>query len=345
MAMGGEETIITGTGVSLSLLDLSADVPLGFAKSFVRVGQFKVPYGRERLTYSGYSQFLDRSVQDLGAKLGRDVGAALVVRPGPFTLIGGVFTGGGRDAPQRFLPQNLGIPMMVVRAGVSNFEENPFELSSQGRRVNDAEFGLFVNGMFTRDTTLGHSSALNVKFADKSLVINPNWNPYLAKSPLDQGKYWSVGADAVARIPVGATTVSAEAEFNWTGFDNSYGAVHSAGGRVQTGLAYKDVELGLRYSALWIDPGMVNGTTSLAGQDRGLLHEITPAATWYVRGDRLKLVADLPILLNTMVITEKGVGTYLAVEQADQVTYVGTGKGEIGRQNVVEARLMLQATF
>src|SRR5947207_6775343 len=72
--LGGEEAVVGSTGVSLSLLDLSVNLPMRFwNKSYIKVGQFLVPYGRERLTCEGNAQFIERSTQDMGFRIGRDV--------------------------------------------------------------------------------------------------------------------------------------------------------------------------------------------------------------------------------------------------------------------------------
>ncbi|HZH78807.1 MAG TPA: porin [Archangium sp.] len=86
IAFGGEEEIKAPTpGISLSLLDMYVDVPISFlGNTYVRVGQFKVPYSRERLTESGTLFFADRSVQNLAFRVGRDVGATLYTQAGPW---------------------------------------------------------------------------------------------------------------------------------------------------------------------------------------------------------------------------------------------------------------------
>jgi hypothetical protein len=210
--LGGEEAVVGSTGVSLSLLDLSVNLPLRFWNgSYVKVGQFKVPYGRERLTYSGSSQFIERSIQDLGFRVGRDVGLSVNLFPGPFTVIAGVFTGGGRDAPQRYLPEVLGVPMLVARVGVGDVDDDAYALANEtGTKTTRTAF--FVNGLYTKDSLVGHSTVLNVKFIDKSILLNPNWNPYISKAPLSQGTWWQVGADAAVRTPFAlGTSLSAEA--------------------------------------------------------------------------------------------------------------------------------------
>lgn len=344
LALGGEDAIAATTGVSLGLLDLSVNIPLRFVnpQSYVKVGQFKVPYGRERLTYSADAQFLDRSIQDLGFRIGRDVGAAVTLRSGLFTAIGGIFTGGGRDVPpQHYLPERLGIPQLVARVGIGNVDSDLYALADEPF-ASTPKAAVFVNAIYTKDSTVGHSSVLNVKLIDKSILLNSNWNPYIAKGPLNQGQWWQVGADAALRLPLGAASLSAEAEVNWAGYSNDYGVVHTAGGRVQAGLGMRPFEVALRYAVLLPDANFAAGGKQVTGTQA--LQEITPSATCYLEGKRLKLVADLPILINTPVITEKNVGSYLGVELPDQVSVLAKG-GSVGRQTVVEARLMLQAAF
>jgi len=67
--------------------------------------------------------------------------------------------------------------------------------------VDHVKSGVFVNALWTKDTRIGHSTALNVKFTDKSILLNPNWNPYIAKTPMSTGTWWQLGADAAACAP------------------------------------------------------------------------------------------------------------------------------------------------
>lgn len=72
--------------------------------------------------------------------------------------------------------------------------------------------------------------------------------------------------------------------------------------------------------------------------------EITPSATYYIKGQNLKIVADLPVLIKTPVITEKNVGSYVGVELPDQAAILAKG-ATVARQTMVEGRVMLQAQF
>jgi hypothetical protein len=69
----------------------------------------------------------------------------------------------------------------------------------------------------------------------------------------------------------------------------------------------------------------------------------------FIRGQRLKLLADLPIIINDPVFTEANVGSYAATDLPDQATVLATAGvpngNTVARQNVFEARLMMQAQF
>jgi hypothetical protein len=272
------------------------------------------------------------------------VGVALVLQPGPLTVIAGVFTGGGRDVPpQHYLPERLGIPMLAARIGVGNVDEDPFALTVDPF-ATATKTALFVNALYTKDSTVGHSTVLNVKLIDKSILLNGNWNPYIGKAPLSQGTWWQLGADAALRTPLGGgLSLSAEAEANWAGYSNDYGVVHVTGGRAQAGLGLKPFELAVRYAVLFPDSGFASGPQKVTGTLA--LQELTPSLTYHFTGQRLKLVADLPLLIDTPVFTEKGVGSYVGVELPDQAAVLAKGGNSVGRQTVVEARLMLQAAF
>jgi hypothetical protein len=354
LGLGGEDSVVAQTGVSLSLLDFAFNIPLGYSHTtYLKVGQFKVPYGREQLTYEGNFQFADRSINNLGFVVGRDVGAAVVSHPGLFTLIGGVFTGGGRDVPpNHYLPEKLGVPLFAARAGIGNFDEDPFYLSQDAtgfRGLVDRQLrgALFVNALYTKDTLIGHSTVLNVKLADKSLLLDSNWNPYIAEAPFSQGTWWQAGADAAGQVALRELELTGQAAFDFGRYANGYGAVQMWGVRAQGAVGYRGFELAVRYAMLVPDSNFSYATVPLTGSEP--IQEITPSATWFIRGQRLKLLADLPILLHDPVFTEANVGSYAATDLPDQATVLATmgapNGNTVTRQNVIEARLMVQAQF
>lgn len=352
LAYGGEDLIAASPGVGLGLLDFSFDVPTPL-HTRVKVGQFRVPYGRERLTDSGTLNFGDRSIQALGFNWNRDVGAALHTYRGRFAGTVGVFTGGGRDVPQRYLPEKLGSPMLVARLGYNDgIDEDIFIVRSRAEQPDRIKVAVYGNALYLKDSLIGHSTVLNVRSTDKSLLLNGNWNPYIAKAPLTQGRVWQAGGDAVVRAPLGRYTVTGEIEANYGTFSNTYGSLAIKGGRVQVGVSRGALDASIRHAVLYPDTKMANTYTPTGGTPQNSIlftsgkpmREFTPSLTYHYRSN-VALVADLPILVNMLVFKENKLGTYIATEHPDQVTVVKPGSGTAARENVYEARLMVQVTF
>lgn len=345
LAFGGEDEIKATSGISLGLLDMYVDIPVPvLGKSYVRVGQFKVPYSRERLTDSGSLLFGDRSVQNQAFRMGRDVGATFFTQAGPVVGGLGIFTGGGRDIPERYLPQTLGSPMVVLRVGYDGgLGEDVFATPTAPAQPPDsARVAFFVNGLYVKDSRVGHSTVFNVRAAERSLLTNTNWNPYLSQAPFNLGKLWQVGADAVVRAPVGPGVASAEVEGNFGVYQNDYGDLRVPGGRAQVAYSWKPVDVALRYSFILPDANFAMGDAPITGTRA--IQEVTPSLSYTFPNFPAKLVADLPIQIGTPVIFEDTVGSYLLTEQPDQTALLKKS-APITRQNVVEARLMVQASF
>jgi hypothetical protein len=345
VAFGGEDEIKAPTpGIALGLLDMYVDVPLTFlGNTYVRVGQFKVPYSRERLTESGTLLFADRSIQNTAFRVGRDVGATLYTQQGPLVAGIGIFTGGGRNIPERYLPQTLGTPMVALRAGYDGgLGEDVFATRMNQDVPDKTQVAFFVNGFYLKDSLVGHSSVLNTRPSEKSLLMNVNWNPYLGQSPFSLGRLWQIGADAAMRTPVGPGVLSAEVEGNFGVYQNDYGDIRVPGGRAQVAYQWNPVQLALRYSFIRPDNQFAVGTAAITGTKA--MQEVTPSLTYNFKGFPAKIVMDLPIQLNTPVIFEEGIGSYLLLEQPDQTALLKKN-APITRQNVVEARMLVQATF
>lgn len=344
LAVGGENTVITGTGIGIGLLDFAADIKLGPGESFVRVGQFKVPYGRENLTYSGQMLFSGRSAQNLGFIVGRDVGATYNLKLDGFTAIAGVFTGGGRDVPERYLPEKIGIPLLVARVGYGNVDDDLYALDQKAGRPDGLRWGVFANALYTKDSVVGHSSALNVKFADKSLLLNGNWNPYIGQQPLDQGTWYQAGIDAAVKMPLGSDmALAGELEVNHAAFTNTYGSLAISGARAQGAFTVGNLDLALRYGVLLPDAKFAFAGRQIVNADP--IHEVTPSLTYRINGDALKIIADAPLLFGAPVMKEAGVGSYVLTSQPGQTSYLGKEANSVQRMDVQQARLMLQAWF
>ena len=353
LAYGGEDVIAASPGVGLGLLDFSFDVPTPF-KTRVKVGQFRVPYGRERLTDAGTLNFGDRSIQSLGFSWNRDVGAALSKRHGKFAGTVGVFTGGGRDVPQRYLPEKIGSPMLVTRFGYDDgIDEDVYTVNSRVASPDRTRLAAYFNALYLKDSLIGHSTVLNVRSTDKSLLLNPNWNPFVAQAPFSQGRVWQAGGDVVVRAPLGVYSVTGEAEANYGIYSNAYGTVSMKGGRVQAGISRGAFDASLRHAVLYPDARMANTFTltgnatpqhSVLFENNKPIREFTPSLTYHYRSN-VALVGDMPIYTNMLVFKENNLGTYVGTEHPDQSTVVKPGAGSAARGRVVEGRLLIQVTF
>jgi hypothetical protein len=345
---GEDEARAPSPGVSLGLLDMYVDVPIApLGNTYVRLGQFKVPYSLERLADPGTFAFSDRSIQNVAFRMGRDYAVALHSNIGNLKGALGVFSGGGRDVPERYLPVVLGIPLVVARVGYdSGLYENAFAEKAQS--LDGPKAGAFVNALYLKDSQIGHSTVLSVHLGERSLLTNPNWNPYMAKTPFSRGDFWEIGADIAGRIPVGSGAVVGEAEINRGRYSNEYGAIAASGGRAQLGYAWKPIEATVRYAAILPDRNMTSGGVAITGGK--LINEITPALT-YTYSQNVRIIADLPILVNAPVVTERNLGDYVLIDHPDQTSLLKTAAGAtepagtVERKNVVSARLMFQGSF
>ncbi len=367
VVLGGEEQT-SANSPTLSLLDAFVDAPLPAKGASVMAGQFRVPYSREALTDTGYMNYTARSIASDAFNWGgpsneggRDVGMSLNDYRSDFAGTFGVFAGGGRDVnvtPTHALPEALGIPMLVTRVGYDDgADKDIYHVTQDSLGVTKTEKAAFVNALFMKDTTIGHSTVMNIDpTGTKPLLIDPNWNPYIGeevgKTPAGfaDGDLFMVGGDLLERKPVGDNQVlTGEAEFDWGGYQNGYGGVHMTAWRAQGSYRYRKVEGALRYAALLpgrtMGVGAYSGTTgvltSVDPLNGPVIDEITPSLTWYIHGHNVKLVGDVPLYLNMPVLHEPGVGSYVLADLPDQVSASKT----ITRDFVPEIRGMFQFLF
>ncbi len=346
---------VNGSNNGLTLLDFWFDVPFFKTEStWFKVGQFKVPYGREAINDEAQFQMVSQSVNFLGFNLGRDVGAALHTYKDKWAGTLGIYTGGARDVPLRFLPEHLGVPMTVARIGYNDgLDKDIFTVAQNDMRPTRVVKATYVNGMYMKDTRIGHSTVLNSRTSEKSLLMNPNWNPYLTRGRpaintqpnlMDRGTFWQAGWDAAIRGPMGDKNAwNAEAEFNYGDYENRYGSLHISGARVQGGMLFNKFEAALRYAVLFPDNNFLQGTTQITG-DRPI-QEVTPAFSYYIKGHDHKIVLDFPIMIDVPVFIENSAGAYVGIEQPDQTTVIVPATGRVERQTVPEARVMYQLAF
>ncbi|HYL06173.1 MAG TPA: porin [Thermoanaerobaculia bacterium] len=351
MLAPGAEDLTPNTNSALGLLDFSFEVPV--TSDFkIKLGQFLVPYSRERLTDDPTMNFADRSIENLGFSWNRDYGVAFSNYSGKFAGTLAVMTGGGRDVPQRYLPEKLGFPLVAVRFGYNDgIDKDVYHVSARDTDPGRSKSALYFNGLYTKDTEIGHSTVLNIRATDKNLLIDSNYNPFIGKAPFSLATIWQAGADAAYRAPMGAFNFNAEGQVDYSHFDNKYGRLSLKGGRVQAGISKNKWELNLRYSALYLDTRMAYSNAGVSYQitkDKAPLQEITPSLTYHYKPGIL-VVLDAPYLVKMLVFKEHTIGSYVMSEQPDQVTVIkpGTtaGTGSDVRKNVAEARLMVQLGF
>lgn len=349
---------VNGSNTGLTLLDYSFDVPIFRSEStWLKVGQFKVPYGREMINDDGQFQFVDTSLVYKGINLGRDYGLALHTYKGKLAAAFGVFTGGARDVPTRFLPERLGVPMLVTRVGYNDgLDKDIWGVAQNDLAPQRTTKAAYANVMYFRDTEIGHSTVLGSRTSEKSWLFNTNWNPFITrgapvagspatKSHLSESDYIQFGGDIAARGPLSwATEWNAEAQLDYGRISNGYGNIEMSGARVQGGILKGKWETALRYSVLLPDQHFNNNGIPLTGQMP--IHEVAPAVTYYMRGHDIKIVLDAPVLINVPVFVERNVGTYVSTGQPDQATVVNpVTKGFAERQTIPQARLMFQLAF
>jgi hypothetical protein len=349
MLAPGAEDLTPNTNSALGLLDFSFEMPVLSTSYKIKIGQFLVPYGRERITDDPTMSFGDRSIENLGFSWNRDYGLAVSNYSGKMAGTFAVMTGGGRDVPQRYLPEEFGFPMVVARFGYNdNIDKDIYHVSAQGTKPGKAAY---LNGLFMKDTAIGHSTVLNVRATDKNLLVDPNYNPFIAKAPFSLATIYQVGGDAVYRAPLGSFSFNGEGQIDYSHFDNKYGQLALKGARVQAGISKNKCELNLRYAILYLDPRMayaLNGVNNPIVTSRTPLQEITPSFTYHYKPG-IQLVVDAPLLVKMLVFRENTIGSYVMSEQPDQVTVdhpgTGAGTGFVTRNNIAEARMMIQLGF
>lgn len=293
------------------VLELDADSgsvnlrDLYFTASYVdefapRVGQFKVPFNRERLTSSSALQLVERSIVNKEFAWGRDLGSAVYGALGNFvTYGGGVFNGDGTT--QNFPDSNL-LYISRVQAGFGgNLKLKPnSEFPSGGDYVLTPNFGkdyplLTIGagiGVFPGLDTDQKTPANNIDVRFTEIFTGFAGAPQADVVPIEadinfKWKFVSVEAewdgrwiDPDASVP----TIGNSSVFDW-------------GLRVQGGIFIipKTVEIAGRWAQIWYDDNLsVNGSKT---GFRDTSWEVTPGINYYITKDnRLKIQFDYTFL-------------------------------------------------
>lgn len=342
-ALGAEEAV-KNLNTSLSMMDMRADIPLTESQ-YVRIGQFKVGMGLEALANDGEFNFTTRSINHMVGVMGRDVGMAYVLQRKGYMGTFGIFTGGGRNNPERYLPEELGVPLMALRFGYDSAGTDPYNYSARGAKVTEDSMAAFANLAYMEDSRVGHSTVMSVKAIDKSLLLNANWNPYMTTTT-GRSKYTQASFDAQKRFSVGNYNATAELEYTHAEYSNTNGKMQVNGGRLMGSMYFNPFEVSARYAVVYpTDEFKYKGKT-ITGVDP--FQELAASASFFHR-PWSRFTLEAVFHLNTPVVVEVGsskVGSYMLVQQPDQVTVLDTAAGSyVERQFVPEGRFMYQLTF
>jgi hypothetical protein len=392
LAFGGEnQNSLQSMAGGYDLLDFVADVPIKALgeNTILKIGQFRVPYGREALGDEGYQDFADRSIANLATNHGRDYGLAIMGSKNNWTGTFGTFPDGGRDVAQRYLPETFGFPEIVMRVGYNDgVDADIYHVMGTDRKLTRDTKAFFINGLFERDTRIGHSTALLSHSVDGNLLTNTNYNPYMNRADVtantgntgicsgvscQRGTLFNIGGDAVYRHPMGnGQAVEVEAQVDYGGYQNRYGQLHIASGRVQGDYQAGKWEIGARYAMLQMDSNsgftsaqttgsntafgvLIPGTASagkslyrytIPGAGRPI-HEIDPSITYHFRNHTMKLVADAPIYINAPLGVDRLDGVYMFGDPTGttQTSVIATAGNSIIRRTNVSGRMLFQFQF
>jgi len=351
LELGGENTPASET--SLTLLETRFDVPT-WTHTYLRLGQFKTPYGAEFLTPDNERLFTENSIANRGANWGREIGLELIYKTDCINWAAGVFAGAGMGSPvlpPRALPQNFGSPLMVVRVGMDNTGADAVtHKQAKVFKIEKTEKALYLQGAYQIDTIMGHSSAMDIKSGQadvvyqQNLLLNPAWNPYI--NIKEKARLYSVGLNGVLKTLRDEIVYSGEFEADVSGFHNSLGTLTMYTARIQGSAAKKPWEAAMRLATLIPDKNM--GPI----QNPGLIkpapfYEVTPALSYYLK-DWSKLILECQLLVNVPVAHEPEIGAYVLSDMPSLTTYTsGTTvlPNRITRDFVPELKLMWQITL
>ncbi|MCS7154299.1 MAG: OprO/OprP family phosphate-selective porin [Bacteroidetes bacterium] len=353
LALAGREVEVPtsggGTwGPNPVLLDFYFDLRPFELPFTVRIGQYRTPFGLEQLTEYRELPFVERSLPYLFFGLGRDYGATL------YGKIGGLLdaaltvqSGTGRNLPERYIAMTLGTPLLAGRVGLNSGLPNGLNADEPYQTERKWHGAVYLNALYVKDSFVGHSTALQVRLKDKPLLLNSNWNTFLARRPLDRGTLQMVGLDGVLQYRAAEWTIRAEAEYTQGTYKNTYGELQAFGGRLQAVLSGEKLDLGLRYAFVQPDADFGRGLNTQVPQPIGdkRIGELTPMLAYRLLGSNAKLIIEVPVWFDMPVAIENNIGAYALHQQPDQITYIRTAGNRIERQTLYGLQATVQLRF
>ncbi|MFQ5787632.1 MAG: porin [Thermodesulfobacteriota bacterium] len=265
-----------------------------------RVGQFKVPFNRERLTSSSSLQLVERSIVSGEFSIGRDIGSGLYgILGNMITYGGGIFNGDGRNA--RSTNSNL------LYAGRIQFNPCCGKLKYNGEEFPSGGSYELVSNFGGREPIVAIGGAF---------YTFPGLN-IARKTPDDRGigeRFVELGIESgnvtgvTADISFKNYLFNLVAEYDGRWIDpkmtesGSLDTLYDQGFRVQGGIFIlpKTLELAARFAYVDYDTG-----SGITGDVRDSKWQITPGINYYISKDhRWKIQLDYNFIKNTFTESE-----------------------------------------
>ena len=258
-----------------------------------RVGQWKVPFGRQELTSSSALQFINRSIVNDEFGYGRDRGVALMGGLGPkynFSYSGGVFNGDGRNGTS--VDSNL-LYAGRIQLGVGGGDKKKFKANSSyatgsqySIKPNFAKAPTFVVG-----AAIGAIPGLN---CDRKSPDGDQCDRY-DELGLVQADLTTITGDISFKMPI--FNIEGSYYGRWINPDETgitQDTAYDQGFNVQGGVFFmpKTLEVAGRWS--YIDYDTSSGVLPPdAGSVRDSTWELAPALNYYISHDhRWKIQAE-----------------------------------------------------
>lgn len=235
-----------------------------------RGGQYKVPYNRQELTFSGNLQFVDRSIASQEFNLDRDIGIMTHAKPmeGLFEYYLAMMTGAGRNRTRNTNNQMLYAARLAVNplGEFNSYSEPDLEYEESPKLALGAAFA-WNNGsqMFVRDAIRDFNRAITLRQFTSDLTLK--WRGLSILGDF----YWR-----------NVTAHSGESLFQ-QGSNRGYGYTVQGGYFVPLPAVQKHLEFTGRYS--FVDPN-----TRISGNSE---RELGGGVNWFVDGNTFKLQADV----------------------------------------------------
>ena len=266
-------------GGPVSLWDLYIDS--SYNMWGVRLGQWKVPYNREKINSSFRLELVDRSMLNEFFYLGRDIGIDFMVGPKNYRLHLATFTGAGRNITVPRVSRN---PLFVARA----------ELAPVGKFVYDQP-----NLKKEQLVNIGLSAALmNISQSEiEGGKIKGRADKSSFMKAIDTAKIPGTLFATEGDLKVWWDIVGFETEFLYNSYKKDFSAF---GLRVQPSIVIDNLGIAARYSLLSVKkvPG---GEFDVRGMkikgDNKTVHEITFGPSYYFKGHNLKVQLDYSPLI------------------------------------------------